>query len=244
MKNAVHDGHRERMRQRIEQNGAATLQSHELLEYILYSFVPRKDTNEIAHALIDKFGSFAGVLNADAQHLAEIKGMTRNAALFLSNMPSMFRRYSVDTESVKLSLKGRGKAREFMRRQLYGATVEQVVAAALDAQDNVIKYEILAAGTGDGVAVSVRSVVDFALKYKASGILLAHNHPSGSVKPSQQDLMITREIAWTLNSVGTVLQDHFIFNSTDYYSFDEQGKLRAMMEERDITLKDGILFYE
>lgn len=91
----VHDGHRDRMRERIRRSGLSTLQEHEMLEYILYAFVPRKDTNEIAHALIDRFGSFAGVLNADEKRLAEIAGMTENAALFLCNLPDVFRAYRI-----------------------------------------------------------------------------------------------------------------------------------------------------
>ena len=116
----VHDGHRDRMRERIRRSGLSTLQEHEMLEYILYAFVPRKDTNEIAHALIDRFGSFAGVLNADEKRLAEIAGMTENAALFLCNLPDVFRAYIDDLDKQKPALKGRGAARTFMGNRLYG----------------------------------------------------------------------------------------------------------------------------
>lgn len=89
------------MRARIRKSGIATLEEHEILEYLLYAFVPRKDTNEIAHALIDKFGSLAGVLNADEKRLNEIAGMTQNASLFFACLPEILRRYMQDCEGEK-----------------------------------------------------------------------------------------------------------------------------------------------
>lgn len=244
MDKAVHDGHRDRMRERVLKNGLESLQPHEVLEYLLFAFVPRKDTNAIAHALINEFGSLSDVLNADKEHLAAVSGMTDNAALFLSALPGLLRIYAAETETRKRSLKGRGKAREFMKNMLYGIKSEQIYAAALDAKDNLINCEKLGAGTADSVQLSVRRVVDFALKNKAASIILAHNHPSGNVKPSQQDYALTREIVWTLHSVECRLLDHYIFGGADYYSFDENGKLDVMLEEKDLTLKDGLIFYE
>lgn len=171
------------MRERIRRSGLSTLQEHEMLEYILYAFVPRKDTNEIAHALIDRFGSFAGVLNADEKRLAEIAGMTENAALFLCNLPDVFRAYIDDLDKQKPALKGRGVARTFMGNRLYGVKEEQLHVAALDAHDNLICCRCIAKGSGDAVELSVRAIVDFALNNKASSLLVAHNHPSGNVNP-------------------------------------------------------------
>jgi DNA repair protein RadC len=244
MEKAVHEGHRERMRERISKAGIASLLPHEVLEYLLYAFVPRKDTNEIAHALISEFGSLSAVFNAEKEHLAQVAGMTENAALFLSSVPDILRLYAAETESVKLSLKGRGKAREYMKNMLYGANSEQIYAAALDSKEALIKCERLGVGTGDSVLLSVRKVVDFALKNKACGVILAHNHPSGNVKPSQADFALTREIVWTLHSVDCRLLDHYIFGASSYYSFEESGKLHVMLEEKDLSLKDGLIFYE
>lgn len=222
MANKIHDGHRERMRERIRRSGLSALQEHEMLEYILYAFIPRKDTNEIAHALIDKFGSFAGVLNADENRLAEVAGMTANAALFISALPDVFRAYIDDLDKQKPSLKGRGVARSYMGNRLYGVKEEQLHVAALDAHDNLICCRCISKGSGDAVELSVRAIVDFALNNKASGLLVAHNHPSGNVNPSQKDIEMTKELYITLSSVGVELQDHFIFCGSEYYSFEEQ----------------------
>ena len=243
MKKQVHDGHRERMRDRIRKSGLSTLQEHEMLEYLLYAFVPRKDTNEIAHALIDRFGSFSGVLNADENRLCEVAGMTANAALFLCNLPDVFRAYIDDLEKAKPSLKGRGVARTFMGNRLYGVKEEQLHVAALDAHDNLICCRCVANGSGDMVELNVRAVVDFALKNKASRILVAHNHPSKNVQPSQKDVEMTRELYITLSSVGVELQDHLIFCDSEYYSFEEQGKMEKIRNAKK-CLKEGIQFYE
>lgn len=222
------------MRERIRRSGLSTLQEHEMLEYILYAFVPRKDTNEIAHALIDRFGSFAGVLNADEKRLAEIAGMTENAALFLCNLPDVFRAYIDDLDKQKPVLKGRGAARTFMGNRLYGVKEEQLHVAALDAHDNLICCRCIAKGSGDAVELSVRAIVDFALNNKASSLLVAHNHPSGNVNPSQKDVEMTKELYITLSSVGVELEDHFIFCGSEYYSFEEQREVGQNKKRKEL----------
>ena len=242
-KSSIHDGHRERMRERIKNNGVETLQPHEALEYLLFSFVPRRDTNEIAHALIKEFGSLAGVLSADAEHLAAVPGVTENAALFLSSLTGVFRMYLNEKTASKQSLSGRGAARMFMGNKLFGVDYEQVYVAALDARDGLIGCELVGTGTGDSVNVAVRTVVDFALKSKASGVILAHNHPSGVVQPSQADVEFTYLVLDTLSNVGVKLLDHFVFCGEEYYSFEEDGRL-SRMHKTTTTLKEGIKFYD
>lgn len=119
----IHDGHRARMRDRIRKGGIGSFQQHEILEYLLFSFVPRKDTNEIAHALIDRFSSLSGVLNASEEDLAKVSGMTQNAALFLATLPDVFRAYvdGVNNDSSsRQDLSGRGIARNFLCARLFG----------------------------------------------------------------------------------------------------------------------------
>lgn len=243
MATRVHDGHRERMRERIRNSGLSSLQEHEILEYILYAFVPRKDTNEIAHSLIERFGSFSGVLNADEKSLSHVFGMTANASLFISALPEIFRRYMQDNEKSRKSLKGRGVARAYIGTQLYGKRQEQVYAVALDAHDGIINSRFLSSGSADAVELNVRAVVDFALSNNASNLIIAHNHPSGSVSPSQKDLDVTREVLDTLSALGITLEDHLIFAGKDYYSFEENGLLERMKTAKN-CLKEGITFYE
>lgn len=222
---AIHDGHRDRLREKILKAGVDGLQQHEVLEYLLFAFIPRKDTNAIAHELINTFGSFADVLTTDVDRLVLVKGMTRNAAIFLNTLPKVLKIYSDDSSKERQNLSGRGKARTFMKTQVYGQGVECVVIAALDARDNLIRIERMQKGTGKTVPLPIRDVVDFALRTNACSILIAHNHPSGDVNPSQNDLNLTIEISRMLKNIKVVLQDHFIFSDNKYYSFDENGLL-------------------
>lgn len=246
MASSVHDGHRSRMRDRIRKSGLCSMPPHEILEYLLYPFVPRKDTNEIAHALIDRFSSFSGVLNASEDELEQVSGMTKNAALFLASLPDVFRVYvdGVSNDGAnRRDLSGRGKARNFMCARLFGLNQENVCVAALDAHDKLIKCEIIEQGSGDSVRLDVRKIVNFALRTGASAILIAHNHPGGNLLPSQKDLNMTQEAAVTLAGIGVELQDHLIFSGKDYFSFEERGamtKIKNIQQE----LKEGIAFYE
>ena len=222
------------------------MQPHEILEYLLFPFVPRKDTKEIAHALIDGFSSFGGVLNASEEDLIKVSGMTENAALFLANLPDVFRVYVDDVNkdgANRQDLSGRGKARNFLCARLFGLNQEHVCVAALDAHDKLIKCEIIEQGSGDSVRLDVRKIVDFALRTGASAMLIAHNHPSGSVSPSQKDINMTQEAAATLAGIGVDLHDHLVFSGTDYYSFEENGAM-AKIKHIQQDLKEGIAFYE
>ena len=222
---ALHDGHRDRLREKILKTGIESLQPHEVLEYLLFGVIPRKDTNAIAHELINTFGSFSDVLNTDIDRLMVVKGMTRNAAIFLNTLPKTLALYTDDFNKERQNLSGRGKARAFMKSHVYGSGVEMVVIAALDARDNLIRIERMQKGTGASVPLPIRDVVDFALRTNACSILIGHNHPSGDINPSQNDINLTLEISKMLKNIKVVLQDHFIFGDNKYYSFEENGYL-------------------
>lgn len=241
----VHDGHRNRMRNRIRKSGLSSLAEHEILEYLLFAFVPRKDTNEIAHALIGEFGSLSRVLSADEESLRKVPGMTDNASLFLASLPDVFRVYvnGVDGEAERVDMSSRAKARTYLGTILYGLKSEQVCVAGLDAHDKLIKCATLSTGSGNAVALDVRAVMDFALKTGACSIILAHNHPSGNVNPSQADYELTRELFFTLSGVGISVRDHFIFCGSSYYSFDENGLIEKIKNIQN-GLKEGMLYYD
>jgi len=225
MANGVHDGHRQRMRERIRKNGIASLEMHEILEYLLYSFIPRKDTNVIAHELLQKFGSLRMIMDSKPERLCEVSGMTWNASLFLTSLSGVFRKYLDEVNGQRRRLKDRSEAKKYMGSSFYGLRDEQICIVAVDVHDQILASDVLAVGTGDEVQLSVRAVVDFALMHKAHGVLLAHNHPGGIVTPSSQDVFLTRKLYDTLNEVGVKLLDHFIFCGENCYSFDEQRVL-------------------
>ena len=239
MSSHLHDGHRQRMRERIMNGDLEKLQPHEVLEYLLFSFIPRKDTNGIAHALIKEFGSFYGVLNADPVRLSKVSGMTQNAALFLSNLPAVFRVYMLNKSKSKVQLHGRGEIREYMRDMYWALTEERVCAMILDPHDCVVATKEFDKGTGDSVNLNVRALVDFALGNKHCKLVLAHNHPSGVVTPSANDVAVTKELHYTLNTLDIELLDHYIFCDEKYFSFEEDGLMKDIKNNTK-TLKEGV----
>lgn len=238
-KKGIHDGHRDRMREKILISGIESLQPHEVLEYLLFHVVPRKDTNALAHELINTFGSFSDVLGQDADRLAAVKGMTRNAALFLSSLPDVFRFYVKDVDRPKLNLCGKEKAKRYILSQTYGKKTEEFYVVSLDVKDNLIRLGRLSKGDGDSVRVSVRDVTDFALRTNAVSVIIAHNHPSGGVNPTDENVAFTRDALWTLDGVGVTLQDHLIVGGSDVYSFEESGLISDLRKEK--LLKEGFI---
>ena len=110
-----------------------------------------------------------------------------------------------------------------MKTQVYGQEVEVLVVAALDARDNLIRLERMRKGTGNSVPLPMRDVVDFAIRTNASSLLMAHNHPSGDIGPSKNDMELTVELSRMLANMNVKLQDHFIFSDNKYFSFEENG---------------------
>ncbi|MEG2454295.1 MAG: hypothetical protein RSB20_05460, partial [Clostridia bacterium] len=140
----MHDGHRERMRQRISEYGIDSLQPHEVLEYVLYHAVPRKDTNLIAHNLINKYGSLSKVFSADVDDLLTISGMTHNAAHLLISLPQILRYYQKDLQSNKICIKTRKECVDTLSVYFLGEATEKVYLLCMDAKNNVINIVLLA----------------------------------------------------------------------------------------------------
>lgn len=222
---AVHDGHRDRMRTRIESSGIDALQPHEALEYLLYAFIPRKDTNELAHRLIAEFGNFANVCDADIDRLASVKGMTYNAALFLHNLPAVNRIYSGSKEVSRPILKTTAKCVEYITPYLKNLKKEEVRVLLKDSAGRLIKNEVISKGSISEAHVYAREIADLALKHGASTVVLAHNHPSGNATPSNSDIAFTEQLAVALNLLSIRLDDHIIIADGGYYSCRTHGDL-------------------
>lgn len=238
----MHEGHRERMRQRVIDNGIDSLQPHEVLEYLLFYAVPRKDTNELAHTLIESFGSLSAVFSADYETLLQTKNMTANAAHLLSSVPQILRYYQRDLQSAKKKVISRHDCLEHLRSFFMGAKEEKVYLLCLDADNNIIKTQLMAKGQPAQVALEPRSMVAEAMKQKAVGIIIAHNHPSGKAVPSTADIEITKSIAVALELINVKLYDHFIFTDTTHFSFYENGLVDLINKNVDRFLKEGVRY--
>lgn len=216
----LHSGHRERMRERVRKSGADALEKHELLEFLMYPFVPYKDTNPLGHELIDRFGSLNDVINASYEQLFSIKGMTEKGALFLTAVAALNRKISEEQKPVSGTIKNIRDAVDSLSRLLRGAKVEQLATLYLDTQGKILYERVVARGGPSAINVYKRDLLETALYRNAGRIIIGHNHPAGSLEPSGEDIAFTEEIETAVSALDIELVDHLIVtDSGRYYSF-------------------------
>ena len=221
-----HTNHRKRMRARIEEHGTATLVDYELLEVLLYAVIPRRDTKPIAKALLQRFKSFRQILIADITKLTEIDGIGRDSAIFIKTLAEVYTRISkeevFDDSPV---LRSWDSVINFLNLEIGHSETEAFIALFLNSNNALIHSEILAKGTVNRVAIFPREIVKTALTHNAVSVIIAHNHPSGDLTPSQQDIKMTHAIQDALKTIDIKLHDHVIISKTSHESFKQLGLL-------------------
>lgn len=216
-KNNVHKGHRERVKNSVLTNGLESMQPHQILEYLLFFAIPYKDTNELAHSLIERYGSFDRVLDANINDLVKIKGVTKNAAIFLHSIPEIFSIYERSKRSPKRVLNVENVI-PYLRSLVHLKSSEYLYIVCLDAKNGIIYTEQLATGNSS-LTLSAKDIVKTAMLHQAKSIILCHNHPSDIVEPSEADINCTASIRQTLSSLDIKLLDHIIIGTKSAYSF-------------------------
>lgn len=216
----LHKGHRARMRERFKSSTPAAFAPHELLEMLLYHSNTRGDTNEIAHALIEAFGSIEGVLDADRSRLETVFGVGEGCALFLSLVGEIAKRYTAEKLSAgttrPAALDTPERLAAFLLPRFIGATKELAYALLLDNSLRPLDCFPIGDGTVSGVSVSVRTVAERAYTKHAAAVVIAHNHPSGLALPSSDDLTLTHRLKEALDLLEIPLLEHFIFTDKSY----------------------------
>ena len=215
-----HAGHRKRMRERFKASAPASFAPHELLEMLLYHTNARGDTNETAHALIEAFGSIEGVFDADRTRLESVFGVGEGAALFLSLVGELAKRYTAEKLSAgtarPAALDTPEKLAAFLLPRFIGATKELAYALLLDNSLRPLDCFPIGDGTVSGVSISVRIVAERAYTKHAAAVVLAHNHPNGLALPSSDDLTLTHRLKEALDLLEIPLLEHFIFSDKSY----------------------------
>lgn len=221
---SIHDGHRQRLKKQFLEKGLDSFTQVQVLELLLFYAIPRKDTNPMAHELIDRFGSLAQVLEAPVEALCQVNGISENVATMLHLYREAGRYYQVNRMSQCVILSTLADCAGYLLPFFFGRTVETVFLLCLDAKCKVLCCKELAEGDVNSTSISVRKVVETALNAKATSVVLAHNHPSGLAIPSSEDMQTTRRIAQGLRAVEIVLADHVIVADDDYISFAMSGE--------------------
>jgi len=212
-------GHRERLRDRLVREGLEGFAPHEALELLLTYAIPRKDTKPMAYELMNRFGSLAGVLEANEADLEQVPGLGRQSAVLLSMVLPLMRKYTQEKRALRSRVSTYAELRNYVRSLYIGAQNERFFVLSLDAKLNVLAVSCVAEGTPAEVTVHTRLVLHELLRHGAVGAVISHNHPSGSPYPSQADIALTANVQKALKAIDIRLYDHVIIAGDQDYSF-------------------------
>ena len=219
----LHSGHRSRVREKIKKGGLSSMHDHELLEYLLFHTIPQRDTNVLSHKLIDRFGSFHGVLNATYDDLLQVEGVTEITAIFLSSFPTIFDRYNDDFNNIR-KIETMEDIDKLMRMKFLGETVENMYMIFLDSDNNFLSLTLLARGSSREVSINKRKIMEAVIRSNAEKVIIAHNHPNNVQHASADDIEATVLLGCMLEDLGIHLVDSVIYANGHCFSMLEKVK--------------------
>ena len=213
-----HSGHRDRVKQKFIEFGSGPFREHELVELLLFFGIPRLDTNEIAHRLMDRFGSIHAMLSANIEQLLEVEGIGEHSAVLIRLCGDLVKRCGIEDHPIGTKLSTAEEMGAYLLPRFWGEQEEKVRIVTLNNRKQVIKDTVISFGTLTASAVNMQMILQQALRDKATGVILAHSHPAGHAVPSQADLETTALVISELRKIGVSLIDHIIVADTDYVS--------------------------
>lgn len=225
---SIHEGHRQRMKERFRQEGLDHFSEIQVLEFLLFYCIPQGDTNLLAHRLLEHFGSLPQVLEAPAAELQKVSGVGPHTAVFLNLITEVGRYYLVNRAGPNVILHTTEKCGQYLVPRFYGRRNETVFLLCLDAKCKMLCCKEVGEGSVNSASISVRRIVEIALAANATTVVLAHNHPSGLAIPSAEDVHTTERIAAALNAMEITLADHIVVADDDFVSMVQSGYYRPM----------------
>lgn len=219
---SIHDGHRQRFKAEFLAR-PDSFPDHKLLELLLFYANPRGDTNPTAHALMERFGSLSGILDARPEELAKVPGVGEHAITLLKAAKELSGRYLNSRTSLEEVVDSTMAARQLFQPYFFGARTERVCLLCLDGKGKSLGIRVVGEGSVNAAEITTRGVVEIALSLNAARVVLAHNHVSGLALPSVEDKLTTQHLAKVLSYVGVELLDHLIFSDDDAVSLRDSG---------------------
>ncbi len=233
-KDNPHKAHRSRVREKIIANGLESFQPHEVLEFLLFHTVPRKDTNPMAHKLIATFGSLKNVLEASVQDLMEKGGLSLNSAVLIASLRDVFSKYE-SARLEKTPVKTTAKMKELFRPFFVTETIEKLVVAFFDSGMNVKGIKEFSGGQENSFRFNTREVLREALSFNSYYVAIAHNHPVSTALPSKDDINATSAMKNQLEYFDIKLVDHLVFGTDGVFNF--AGDKQASVFVSDLSEK-------
>ena len=219
-----HTGHRERMKAEFLARGLEGWPDHRVLELLLFYTIPQGDVNDLAHELVERFGSLAGVLDASVEELKKVKGVGDHTAVFLRMLPAVLGRYQGARTRLSAIINSPEEAYAWLEPYFFGARNEMVYVLCLDGKRQVLGVRKVAEGSIELAEVNTRRIAEEAIGLRAAQIYVAHNHVSNLAIPSQADWLTTD----TLRPIGIELIDHLVFVDGDMVSLKDSEHLKGL----------------
>jgi len=216
-------GHRKRLKQKFMTAGMDAFHDHEVLELLLTYAIPQQDVKDLAKDLLAKFGSLKGIVDAEIGDLEKVKGIGEHTAILFKLVKEIAALYLKQKAKEKRQVSCTTELLDFCRTVMGAKMDEEFCVIYLDAQNQIIEFETIQKGIVNQAVVYPRQVLESALKKKASAIILAHNHPSGHVRPSDADIRLTKTIQETAKVLDILVHDHIIIGENRFFSFREEG---------------------
>lgn len=220
---ALHDGHRQRLKDRFRSEGLDHFEERHVLELLLSYSIPRKDTAPFAKELLAHFGSFTQVMEATPEELQKVKGVGEHTATLIALTTAVGRYYAVQRATNVEILDSTTKCGRYLVHQFFGRRNETVFLLGLDAKCKVLCCREVGEGSVNSANIPVRRVVEMALAANATTVVVAHNHPSGVAVPSDEDVATTYRLARALDAVEITLADHIVVADEDFVSLVQSG---------------------
>ena len=230
-KKSVHAGHRERVRENVLKNGFEQLEDHRLLELLLFYSIPREDTNELAHRLLNEFGGLASVVKASPKQLERVNGVGHNTALLLSGMGELCVRVLKEGYVKKTPYYNDSEIINLIKSHYVNEPNERFLLLCFDSGMRLKLAEFVSEGDSIKVDLDIKKLVSRVLECDANLVVVAHNHPNGSAVPSGADFSTTSNISVMLRSFNIVLMDHIIIGENSHYSMRNESPFSNFFDD-------------
>ena len=225
----IHSGHRQRLKDKFI-SAKETFSEHEILELLLFYSIPRKNTNDIAHKLIDTFGSLSEILKADVNSLKLVDGLGENSAIFL-NLLGYVNKLTNISSNTNFSLSTISDAKQRIISLFKDANHEIFYVIYLNKKDLVTKIEKFDSGDKTKVLINLQELTKSVILNNPTSIIVCHNHFSKYPKPSADDDRLTAKLIYLLNSLKVNFYDHLIVSGEETYSYFYDNRLQLIKEK-------------
>lgn len=221
---SLHSGHRKRLKEQFALNGGKEMSDFTFLEHLLFYSVPQGDTNPLAHRLIDRFGSFDKILEAPREELLKVPGVGEHTASFLTSLLPVFSRYLERKSGEKFEYTDLEKIREYVFSKYLGETGEKAMLLHFDSKGVFTNSVFIGCGDISHIVIDNREIASAIVRDKAVYSILVHNHPSGIVSPSAEDLRSVEIISSFLKMLSVTLVDNIIVTEDDFLAFSQNSR--------------------